>query len=186
MDVFRIEFEEVCRWIAPRDESFFTTINHRRFDGSPKIEKWGTSLECEYLDESIPLTNFQYLIAGTLVVDRVALNALQDYTGTCELLPCHVTDAKYWALNLIEPILDCIDESNTVWRVAPSGRKLSVLEYSFRPDVLDNCKTLFKSEHSKRSELLVADSGDEESFFSVYKAAGLTGLTFKHLWRSKD
>lgn len=177
--VFRPLVGEGFEWINTLDDSEYDTF--LEFDGAPRAPTWKPicvkRVRADKRSAFMP-SDFPWLGAHALIMRRSAVDALRDlFDADGELLPLSTTDGiELFVFNA--RVIDAMDRPNSSLELYPgTDRIMRVKQLALLGPALSRA-ALFRLAHRGSPTYVTS------RFVERYEAAGLSGLTFKHVWSS--
>jgi hypothetical protein len=166
---------ELCH---PIDDSDFFTIAEL-CNGAALAKTW-KPLEMKLVrvdyGKQLRESDSPWLESSILIVRPRVIWALGPLLRTYgELLPLNCVGAELWLYNVTR-VIDALDEAASTIRRLRDGRATLIARPAFHKEAIEN-NDVFKISRPKRHSIYCS-----QHFVDLWRAAGLTGLEFKHVW----
>ncbi len=176
MKVFRIRMD------VDRYQSFLPVDTKckalHNTDGSPRSKDWSPPPVFVY-SPKLKAGSFYNGNNAILIANQKATSALRYlFEMAGDLLPLPYKGEMYTLLNVTNCI-DCLDQNETRWIIAPNGARLGIQHYVFRADRLSP-SPIFKIPKERRTSLFVVEGlvEPEQEFREIVRREELKGLIF--------
>ncbi len=164
------------QWLTMVDERDFDV--EALFQGETIRSTWTPKHVIPLVEKGMPTAPLSdYPVLGTIpTFSRRAVDALRSILeSNGELLPLASDVGEFYAFNVTN-VIDALDEEQSkLIRFQSSGRVMSITQYAFRREAL-NDQMIFKLPQSLKGRPFVT-----QTFADVAKLAGLAGLLFDRL-----